>query len=77
MIPQGSAAAASSQPARRCPVCGADLSDARPQAKYDRGACRAEASRLARLLAGEPADGMASIADWLQKRRLRRPLTPT
>jgi hypothetical protein len=48
-----------------------------PRGKYHPGACGAEASRLARLLAGEPADGMASIADWLDRRRLRRPLRRT
>jgi hypothetical protein len=74
---RGGVGETSSRSGRRCPICGEPMDDARPQAKYDRPACRAEASRLGRLLAGEPCDGMTSIADWLDRRRLRRPLRPT
>lgn len=68
------AAPASSQPARCCPICGADMTERRPQAKVCGGSCRAERSRLERLLRGEPCDGLETVADWLAHRRLRRPL---
>lgn len=61
---------------RRCPVCGRSLAEKRSQARSCGGSCRAELSRLERLIQGRPADGMESIADWLKKRRLRRPLGP-
>jgi hypothetical protein len=58
-------------PARACPVCGEDLVGRRPQARYCSGACRAEASRLRRLLAGSPVDGFASIMDREARMRPR------
>lgn len=48
-----------------CPLCGAPLEGRRRQARYCGGACRAEASRLRRLLDGEPVDGFTSIGDRL------------
>jgi hypothetical protein len=49
---------------RRCCVCGGSLEGRRRQARTCGGACRAEASRLRRLLAGEqPVDGCYSVAD--------------
>lgn len=46
---------------RVCGVCGASLAGRRAHARYCRGACRAEASRLRRILAGQEADGWASL----------------
>lgn len=52
---------------RVCPVCGAGLDGRRRQARYCGGACRAEASRLRRLLDGRPVDGFASVGDRLDR----------
>jgi hypothetical protein len=55
---------------RRCVVCGAPMEGRRRQARTCGGACRAEASRLRRLLAGEqPVDGCYSLADRLKHPR--------
>jgi len=54
-----------------CPVCGDDLSDHRIDALTCSGACRAERSRLRRLLAGESVDGWDSVEDRLRSRRKR------
>jgi len=45
---------------RRCPVCGNSLAGRRPQTRYCDAACRAEGSRLRRLLAGQEVDGYLS-----------------
>jgi hypothetical protein len=59
---------------RRCVVCGARMEGRRRQARTCGGACRAEASRLRRLLAGEqPVDGCYSVADRLGRLDARRP----
>jgi len=42
---------------RACPVCGQSLDGRRPQTRCCSAACRAEASRLRRLLAGRPVNG--------------------
>ncbi len=60
---------------RACAVCGAPLDQHRRDATCCCGACRAEASRLNRLLRGETVDGYGSIAERLsvaQKRTQRR-----
>ncbi len=55
---------------RCCVVCGAPMEGRRRQARTCGGACRAEASRLRRLLAGEqPVDGCYSLADRLKHPR--------
>ena len=48
---------------RACPVCGEGMDGRRSHARYCSGACRAEASRLRRLLAGEAVDGFTSVRD--------------
>lgn len=54
---------------RACPVCGADLEGRRRDARYCGGACRAEGSRLQRLLAGRTVDGFVSVGDRLDRMR--------
>lgn len=56
---------------RLCPVCGESLDGRRRHARYCSGACRAEASRLRRLLEGSPVDGFASVADRLDRMTAR------
>ncbi len=46
---------------RTCALCGASLERHRRHAVYCGAACRAEASRLKRLLRGESADGYQDI----------------
>ncbi len=53
---------------RHCPVCGTDLAAKRSDARFCGGRCRAEASRLSRLLAGADADGWGSVEERLEKR---------
>ncbi len=48
--------------ARVCVVCGASLAARRRHARYCSGSCRAEASRLRRILGGSQPDGFASVA---------------
>jgi len=51
---------------RRCLVCGASLEGRRRQTRTCSDVCRAEASRLRRLLAsGGPVDGFSCVADRL------------
>lgn len=50
---------------RACVVCGGSLEGRRPQTRTCSPACRAEASRLRRLLAGDAVDGFSSLADRL------------
>jgi hypothetical protein len=57
-----------------CLVCGADLRGRRCDALTCGGACRAERSRLRRLLAGESVDGWDSMDDRLQSRHRRTEL---
>lgn len=52
---------------RSCAVCGAGLDGLRADARYCSTACRTDASRLGRLLAGRPVDGFASVADYLDR----------
>ena len=54
-----------------CLVCGDDLSGRRCDALTCSGACRAERSRLRRLLAGERVDGWDSVEARLRSRRKR------
>jgi hypothetical protein len=53
---------------RRCPVCGASLENRDPRTATCSGACRAEMSRLRRLLAGETADGYRCLHDYYDAR---------
>jgi hypothetical protein len=57
---------------RCCAVCGASLDGRRPQALYCSGACRADASRLRRLLSGQEVDGYRSVWDFLLNARKNR-----
>lgn len=54
-----------------CLVCGDDLSGRRRDALTCSGACRAERSRLRRLLAGGTVDGWDSVDARLRSRRKR------
>lgn len=56
---------------RCCAVCGAAMLGRRSHARYCSGACRAEASRVRRLLDGQEADGCVSLADYRVRRRNR------
>jgi hypothetical protein len=64
-------AALESRDQAACLVCGDDLSGRRRDALTCSGACRAERSRLRRLLAGGTVDGWDSVEDRLQSRRKR------
>jgi hypothetical protein len=57
--------------ARACTVCGETLEGLRADARHCGAPCRREASRLRRLLAGDPVDGYRSIADYLNGRQRR------
>lgn len=57
---------------RRCVFCGGSLDGRRRHAVYCSGPCRAEASRLRRLLDGSPADGFANVTDRLDRMRARK-----
>lgn len=48
-----------------CALCGGDLSGRRTDARFCSGVCRAEASRLRRLLGGVEVDGYQSFAERL------------
>ena len=48
---------------RLCPVCGVSLAGRRADASYCSNACRAEAWRLRRLLAGCPVGRYTCLAD--------------
>lgn len=56
---------------RVCPACGASLEGRRADARYCTGACRAEASRLERLLAGKPVDGYTSLIEYMDSPQKR------
>ena len=56
---------------RGCAICGRALDGRRADARYCGPACRREASRLRRLLAGEPVDGYRNLADYLNARQRR------
>ena len=47
---------------RPCVVCGEPLAGRRAHARFCSGACRAEASRVRRILAGQEADGYRTLA---------------
>lgn len=47
---------------RLCGLCGTSIEGRRRHARFCSGACRAEASRLRRILSGSEADGFGSIA---------------
>jgi hypothetical protein len=51
---------------RCCAMCGTSLDGRRSSAIYCGGACRADASRLRRLLSGQQVDGYCSVWDFLQ-----------
>lgn len=59
---------------RSCAVCGASLEGQRSHARFCSGACRAEASRLRRIIAGEGADGYGSVLE--RERRRKRTQAP-
>lgn len=56
---------------RRCAICGESIDGRRAHARYCGGPCRAEASRLNRLLRGERVDGYASVSERLAVARKR------
>lgn len=55
----------------RCRYCGAPMRWKRRTAVYCGSSCRADASRLRRLLEGEPTDGYASVAAFIATRHRR------
>lgn len=59
---------------RACPICGADLAGKRSHAETCGGACRAELSRLRRILSGREADGFRTLADRRKRARKRTEL---
>ena len=56
---------------RVCIVCGASLAGARRHALACSGKCRAEASRLRRILSGSEADGCRTLPalGWHRRKR--------
>jgi hypothetical protein len=56
---------------RVCAICGEALDGRRADARHCGAACRREASRLRRLLAGDPVEGYRSVADYLNGRQRR------
>jgi hypothetical protein len=61
---------------RCCAFCGGSMEGRRPQALYCGGPCRADASRLRRLLSGEQVDGYRSARDFLRSARQSRTARP-
>lgn len=59
---------------KSCPICGGSMDGKRSSARTCGGSCRAELSRLERILHGREADGVPSIKVWLERRRYKRPL---
>jgi hypothetical protein len=57
--------------ARVCAICGTALDARRADARHCGAACRREASRLRRLLAGEPVEGYRNLAEYLNARQRR------
>jgi hypothetical protein len=55
--------------ARVCVVCGASLVNHRPHARHCSGRCRAEASRIRAILAGEYTGKYVSLAGRFQALR--------
>jgi hypothetical protein len=55
--------------ARACVVCGASLEGKRGHARHCSTACRTEASRLARILAGQSPGGYATLSAWQSRQR--------
>lgn len=53
-------------------MCGASLDGRRSTAIYCGGACRADASRLRRLLSGQQVDGYRSVWDFLLAMQRKR-----
>lgn len=56
---------------RHCPICGGEMSHHRVDAFVCGPSCRAELSRIKRLLSGQPVDRRESLADHLESRRKR------
>jgi hypothetical protein len=56
-------------PERVCVVCGTSLSAHRPHARHCSGACRAEASRIRAILAGQYSGQYISLAARFQALR--------
>jgi hypothetical protein len=58
-------------------ICGGDMAGMRADAVVCSAACRAEASRLRRLLSGSDADGYQSLTERLDARRRRTRVATT
>ena len=54
-----------------CALCGEDLAGKRSDARFCSRTCRAEASRLRRLLSGVEVDGYRSFAERLAAFQMR------
>jgi len=52
-------------------VCGASLGGMRSHARYCGPPCRAEASRVSRILRGEQADGYRTLEERLEASQKR------
>jgi hypothetical protein len=55
----------------RCVVCGLSLAEMRAHARYCGPPCRAEASRLRRILSCEGANGYRTLGERLEASRKR------
>lgn len=58
---------------RTCPICGTSLEGRRKHARFCSAPCRAEGSRLRRLLSGREVDGYGSVARDLRENAHDRP----
>jgi hypothetical protein len=56
---------------RVCSVCGRSLKNHRKDARVCSDSCRAEASRLRRILSNEEADGYRSVDQRIRARQRR------
>jgi hypothetical protein len=56
---------------RSCVICGEPLEGRRADARHCSGACRAEASRIQRILSGSMPNPYPSLADRLEVARKR------
>jgi hypothetical protein len=56
---------------RACVICGRDLAGHHRHARVCGGTCRAERSRLRRILDGAAPDGFVSLADYHARHRKR------
>lgn len=61
---------------RSCVLCGVSIDGRNSQARFCSGACRAEGSRFAQILRGDPAAPYPSVAERLSTLREGHRLRP-